>query len=66
VGVEDCCPNNRGKASVLHDWLSTELYHPDGPAAAEFWAREQPTSLSISSLDLDVTEFSGWLKSEVG
>lgn len=58
--------NNRGEAFVLHDWLSTNLYHPDGPAPEDFWASEEATSLSISSLDLDVTEFAAWLKSQLG
>ena len=38
----------------------------NGPAPEEFWAREQPTPLSISRLDLDVTEFSTWMKSQLG
>ena len=58
--------NERNEAFVLHDWLSTKLYHPEGPDPEKFWAREEPTSLSISSLDLDVAEFSAWLKAELG
>ncbi len=57
--------SERGEAFVLHDWLSTNLIYEAAPPPERFWASTEPIELSISSLDLEVTEFAEWIRSEV-
>ncbi|MBI1325907.1 hypothetical protein GC170_22330 [bacterium] len=57
--------NDAGEAFVLHDWLATNLYHPEGPTPESFWASEEPAGLSVSSLDLDISIFSEWLAEQL-
>lgn len=57
--------NDRGEAFVLRDWLSTNLIDETAPSPEQFWARTDPVELSVSSLDLEITESAEWLRSEV-
>lgn len=65
ISGEFAFTNEAGDAFVLHDWLATDLYLPEGPTPEDFWASEEPTKLSVSSLDLDVNEFSDWLAKQL-
>jgi hypothetical protein len=66
ISGEYAFTNDRGEAFVLHDWLCTNLYHhEDGLTPEAFWAMADPFPLSISSLDLDTSEFAAWLQNEL-
>jgi len=58
--------NERNKAFVLHDWLSTNLIYDTAPSPEQFWSGTNPVQLSISSLDLEVADFVQWLRAEFG
>lgn len=57
--------NVEGDAFILHDWLSTSLYTGAEPTPEQFWASTEEYELSVSSLDLDCTEFLEWLANKV-
>jgi hypothetical protein len=57
--------NHRGQAFVLHDWLCTSLYDSSGPTPELFWASGDPFEFSVSSMDLDISEFAAWLQNEL-
>ncbi len=65
ISGEIAFTNDAGEAFVLHDWRATNLYHPEGPTPETFWLSEEPTRLSVSSLDLDISEFSEWLAKQL-
>jgi|GEM_PF-3631749 hypothetical protein len=57
--------NDRDEVFVLHDWKSTRLYDGEGLSPVDFWALTLPLELSISSLDLDTTQFANWLQEQL-
>ncbi len=54
-----------GDVFVLHDWMCTSLYLPSAAAPEQFWASTDPFDFSISSMDLDTSEFASWLHEQL-
>ena len=65
ISGEYAFTNDRGEAFVLHDWMCTSLYHESGPTPETFWTGKDPFEFSVSSLDLDISEFATWLQNEL-
>ena len=65
ISGEFAFASDRDEVFVLHDWKSTRLFYGEGLSPSEFWALESPIELSISSLDLDTTQFANWLQEQL-